>query len=115
MVSELSAFEKPIKERLNIMKSNNTEHLDALAERTPLTDDELAQFCPLRDVMPAEFVDMVLTHQAERQKTRGKQKAPTKQATTIRLSPVVLEKFRATGKGWQSRINEVLLEYALKM
>ncbi|WP_231924852.1 BrnA antitoxin family protein [Gallibacterium genomosp. 1] len=33
------------------------------------------------------------------QKRRGKQKAPTKQATTIRLSPIVLEKFRATAIG----------------
>ncbi|MDY5420891.1 BrnA antitoxin family protein [Actinobacillus porcinus] len=92
-----------------------TEDLDTLADNTPLTDEELAQFRPLAEVMPAEFVNMVLAHQTERKKMRGKQKAPTKQVTTIRLSPVVLEKFRATGKGWQSRINDVLLEYALKM
>jgi uncharacterized protein (DUF4415 family) len=27
---------------------------------------------------------------------------------SIRLDPDVIEKFKATGKGWQSRINEVL-------
>jgi uncharacterized protein (DUF4415 family) len=31
-----------------------------------------------------------------------------KQQVTLRLDPEVLEKFRATGKGWQSRINAEL-------
>jgi uncharacterized protein (DUF4415 family) len=31
-----------------------------------------------------------------------------KQQVTLRLDPDVLEKFRATGKGWQSRINAEL-------
>lgn len=40
---------------------------------------------------------------------RGRPKAAvTKVSTTIRLDPDVIEKFRATGPGWQSRINEVL-------
>lgn len=31
-----------------------------------------------------------------------------KQQVTLRLDPDVLDKFRATGKGWQSRINSEL-------
>ncbi|MEP7221748.1 MAG: BrnA antitoxin family protein [Novosphingobium sp.] len=31
-----------------------------------------------------------------------------KKQVTLRLDPEVLEKFRATGKGWQSRINAEL-------
>lgn len=31
-----------------------------------------------------------------------------KRQVTLRLDPDVLEKFRATGRGWQSRINEAL-------
>lgn len=39
----------------------------------------------------------------------GRPKAKvTKVSTTIRLDPDVLEKFRATGPGWQSRINDAL-------
>ena len=34
--------------------------------------------------------------------------APPKVSTTIRLDADVLEKFRATGPGWQSRINAIL-------
>ncbi len=42
---------------------------------------------------------------------RGRQKAPTKEATTIRLSREVLAYFRGTGKGWQRRIDEILRAY----
>ncbi|GAB1653664.1 TPA: BrnA antitoxin family protein [Mannheimia haemolytica] len=98
---------------------NKAEYYDEIAENTPLTDEELAQFRPLREAMPPEFVKMVLGHQEEmenkglmpRKLTRGKQKAPTKQAITIRLSAEVVEAFKATGKGWQSRINEALLKH----
>lgn len=41
-------------------------------------------------------------------RTRGAQKAPTKQQVTLRLDPEVVAKFRATGRGWQARINAVL-------
>jgi len=34
--------------------------------------------------------------------------ASGKIVVTIRLSPEVVAKFKATGKGWQSRIDEVL-------
>jgi len=38
----------------------------------------------------------------------GPQKTPTKQQVTLRLDRDVLQRFRATGAGWQSRINEAL-------
>ena len=34
-----------------------------------------------------------------------------KDRITIRLSPEVTEYFRATGKGWQTKIDKILLEY----
>jgi uncharacterized protein (DUF4415 family) len=39
---------------------------------------------------------------------RGRQKSPTKQQVTLRLDPDVVDRFRRTGPGWQSRINEAL-------
>ena len=39
---------------------------------------------------------------------RGPQKAPTKQLVSLRLDPDVVEHFRATGPGWQVRINSAL-------
>ncbi len=39
-------------------------------------------------------------------------KATPKEAVNIRLDPDVLAHFRATGAGWQSRINEALRKVA---
>ncbi|MCL7945167.1 BrnA antitoxin family protein [Marinobacter sp. ATCH36] len=42
----------------------------------------------------------------------GRPKAEiTKERITIRLSPDVVAKFRATGSGWQSRMDKALQEY----
>ena len=38
----------------------------------------------------------------------------TKKLITLRLDPDVIERFRATGPGWQSRINVALREYLQK-
>ena len=35
----------------------------------------------------------------------------TKDRVTIRLSHEVTEYFRATGKGWQTRVDKILLDY----
>ena len=48
-------------------------------------------------------------------KTRGRPvgsiKEETKQAVTVRYSPDVLAAFRATGSGWQARMNEALKDW----
>jgi uncharacterized protein (DUF4415 family) len=41
----------------------------------------------------------------------GSTKKDTKQAVTVRYSPDVLAAFRATGKGWQARMNEALKDW----
>lgn len=41
-------------------------------------------------------------------RARGPQRAPVKQQVTLRLDQDVVAKFRATGPGWQSRINAAL-------
>lgn len=65
--------------------SDNPPLIDDDGEVRELTSEELAQMKPLREVMPPEFVNMVLAHQAEMEaqgkikpRGRGKQKAPTK-------------------------------------
>jgi uncharacterized protein (DUF4415 family) len=55
---------------------------------------------PAHEVVP----DVV----AAARRFRGKQRAPTKRLISMRLDRDVIEEFRATGPGWQSRINEVL-------
>ena len=45
---------------------------------------------------------------------RGPQQSPTKQLVSVRYSPEVLEYFKATGTGWQTRMNEALLQWVHK-
>lgn len=44
---------------------------------------------------------------------RGRPKSPApKISTTLRLDPDVVEHFRSTGSGWQTRINDTLRKAA---
>lgn len=52
------------------MKMNANQEFN-IAE-TPLTDEQLAQFKPIEQVLPPDQLNMLLTHQAQ-QKRRGKQ------------------------------------------
>ncbi len=75
----------------------------AIEDGTNWTDEELKQFKPVSEVPEM---------QAFLKANRGRPKADkTKKAISIRLSDEVLEYFRATGKGWQTRLNEVLELY----
>ena len=65
-----------------------------------LTDDQLAAMRPAGDVLP----DVVEAFR----KTRGQQKAPTKQQVTLRLDQDVVQHFKQDGAGWQTRINAAL-------
>jgi uncharacterized protein (DUF4415 family) len=49
---------------------------------------------------------------AEQRRRRGPQKAPTKRMVSLRLDGEVLARWRASGKGWQSRINDTLAQHA---
>jgi uncharacterized protein (DUF4415 family) len=42
---------------------------------------------------------------------RGPQLSPTKERVGLRLDRAVVDHFRATGPGWQSRINALLLDH----
>jgi len=41
-------------------------------------------------------------------RSRGPQKAPTKQLVSLRLDAETVAAFKATGPGWQGRMNEAL-------
>jgi len=43
-----------------------------------------------------------------------KPSAPKRISTTIRLHPQVLNAFKADGPGWQTRINQALLDFVAK-
>ena len=49
--------------------------------------------------------------QTKLRRVRGPNKTPTKERITIRLSPDVLQSFRDSGEGWQSRIDLALKDW----
>ena len=55
---------------------------------------------------PAIEVDPEIVEWSRR--TRGRQKAPTKELISIRLDADLAFHFRASGKGWQTRLNDTL-------
>ena len=68
-----------------------------------LTLGDMKKFKPIRD---ADLPDSLL----HKLGVRGPQKSPTKERITIRLSREVVDYFRASGEGWQTRLNEAMLE-----
>jgi uncharacterized protein (DUF4415 family) len=84
-------------------------------KRSPLTDKDgevreltaqnMRLFKPAHEVLPLDLQKTL------GMRMRGPQKAPPKVSTTIRLSPEVVEAFRAGGDGWQTRIDAALKDW----
>ena len=73
----------------------------ALDPDAPELDDEWsARARPAIEVVPHIVEEYI--------RTRGKQKAATKDRVSIRLDSDITEYFRATGPGWQTRLNDTL-------
>ena len=71
-------------------------------DNPPLTDAQLRRMRPAYRVRPE-----LVAAQLRRGPGRPKLEQP-KQQVTLRIDRDVLDKFRATGEGWQSRINLAL-------
>jgi len=52
--------------------------------------------------------DLIRNGKVVRCGKRGPQKSPTKKLVSLRLSPEVVDYFRSTGPGWQTRIDTTL-------
>jgi uncharacterized protein (DUF4415 family) len=74
---------------------------DEVSDNPELTAEELTQMRPFAEVFP-ELADNI-------RRGRGR---PTmdnpKQQVTLRLDAEVLTRLRASGKGWQARVNAML-------
>jgi uncharacterized protein (DUF4415 family) len=81
-------------------------------DNPPLTDAQLKRLRPAREVLPALVGEKAA---GELLKQRGRPAKPVderKVATTIRLDPDLLDAFKATGDGWQTRMNDALRAWA---
>lgn len=80
-----------------------TRLTDKDGEVRELMDDDIARMRPITEALPTALQRTI--------RQRGKQHAPTKVKTSIRLSPDVIEHFKAEGDGWQRRIDQALKQY----
>ncbi|WEK03913.1 MAG: BrnA antitoxin family protein [Candidatus Devosia phytovorans] len=74
------------------------------------TAEDFARARPITDF--PELLEALDNGRARGQ--RGPQKSEVKDRIGLRLDHHIVEHFRATGPGWQSRINDVLDDYVKK-
>ena len=78
------------------------EDWDEVSDNPELTDAEIAELKPGQEGLPpAVFAALVNRGGRPRAEIR-------KVSVTIRLDPHIVEAFKATGAGWQTRMNEIL-------
>jgi uncharacterized protein (DUF4415 family) len=73
-----------------------------------VTAAQFAAARPATEVWPADLVQAFTAQQ----RRRGRQRTPTKQLVSLRLDRETLKAYRATGRGWQTRIDEDLAKAA---
>ena len=80
-------------------------------ERLSLKDWEAVDSPPLDDAMLASMRPVRANHPDRPAQVRGPQKMPRKTPVFVRFDSVVVEAFRANGRGWQTRMNAALKEW----
>lgn len=90
----------------NAEKSGYTEaDWDAVSDSPELTAEEIKTLRPAKEVLPPAFFDEL----AKARKARGRPPIDKpKLPVTIRLNSETINRFKATGKGWQSRMSDIL-------
>lgn len=91
----------------NTLKNNPKDKSQLLAQIKAIPDSQdfiwNGEDEDERPVTNSEF-DMAI-------KKRGRPAGATKELVSLRLDKDVLKAFRAYGKGWQSKINQVLVDF----
>ena len=91
-------------------KKPNPKRLDD--ENPEWTAEDFAKARPASEALPQIFGEKVAE---EMLKPRGRPRVEfPKERITIRLSPDVVQAFRATGEGWQTRIDTALKDWLSK-
>lgn len=77
--------------------------IDTDGEVRELTAEDMAKFKPAAEVLSLSL--------RKKLGVRGPQRTPTKERITIRLSREVVDQFRESGDGWQTRVDAALREW----
>ena len=103
--SASSACDRPAETKGNSMpntkrKGYSARDLREVSNSPELTKEDFAKAKPFAEALPELAASI--------RKGRGPNKEPTKKQVSLRLSPQVLDVYKAKGRGWQSRIDEDL-------
>jgi uncharacterized protein (DUF4415 family) len=85
-------------------KNYTARDMRAVSDNPEWTKADFARAKPFAEAMPELAASI--------RKGRGPNKAPTKKLVSLRLSPDVLDHFKAKGPGWQSKIDDALRKAA---
>ena len=92
------------------MKKRSKQPLiDDDGEVRELTLADMRKFRPAREVDPK----LVAAYEAGTLRVRGRPKSSEKSAVSLRLDNDILAALRATGDGWQSRVNDALRAFVV--
>ncbi len=92
---------KPVAEGFQEGRGYTRADWDEVSDNPEMTEEELKELRPFREVFPE------LAASIDRKLGRPKAETP-KKAISLRLDQEVIDRFKATGDGWQSRMNEAL-------
>jgi uncharacterized protein (DUF4415 family) len=76
-----------------------------------LTQEDIRAMRPAAEILPTDLLDVLPKRKIGQ---RGNQQKPRKISVTLRYSPEVLKYFKATGEGWQTRMDQALKEWIKK-
>jgi uncharacterized protein (DUF4415 family) len=82
------------------------------ADSPPITAEEAAGFRPLREADPELYATIMRNKEARN--VSEPRKTPPKVRVSLRVDAETVERFTATGKGWQTRMNDALRSAAPK-
>lgn len=82
-------------------------------ENPEWTDEDFARARPASEVLP-ELIGAKAAAELLKPKRGRPPKLAPKRPINIRLSPEVLEYFRATGPGWQTRVDDLLRKHVAR-
>ncbi len=92
---------KPVTDGFREGRGYTRADWDEVSNNPEMTEEELKELRPFREVFPE------LAASIDRKLGRPKAETP-KKAISLRLDQEVIDRFKATGDGWQSRMNEAL-------
>ncbi|MCL2020825.1 MAG: BrnA antitoxin family protein [Betaproteobacteria bacterium] len=81
--------------------------IDADPDNPEWTEEDFRRARPAREVLPPDLYAALIAMN-RKAGVRGPGQKPTKVQTAIRFDPDVLAALKSTGRGWQTRVNDVM-------